>query len=342
MKKTPWIVTPSPFILVRNTVDNMNLTTLLCLLPHVMMILIDRDFAALLIAAVSVAASLLSEVFLSFTVRRKVYDPLAVLLAGLLSGLLLPSVMPPLIAFGSVFIGMCISRVLFGGNGSYWMHPVAVAIGIAWISRPDVFPGQLVSIEGVRGVGSFFEALKLDNFAVLPQDAIITSQLNTGFLSHLGIKLPEGYITLFWNSPSTIPAFRYNAFTLISSIFLIAMRNIDAIVPSVFILTYAAAVRVLSLVPITAAFMGGDILFSLLTGGILFIAFFLAGDYSVNPRTLQAKIVMGIISGAIAFLVCGPGGTPVGGIFTLLAMNSIAPFIEKIESRRFVDRSKTR
>ncbi|HKL86606.1 MAG TPA: RnfABCDGE type electron transport complex subunit D [Treponemataceae bacterium] len=331
MKNNSWIVSPSPFILTRTTVSKMTIILLCTLVPQLGMLAITGDTKALLNILLTVLGSVIAQGLFSLPMHKSFFADEMVFISGILTGLLLPVDINLFVAFASSFAGMSIARILFGGTGFNWMNATAVAVAIAWISHPESFPSFVVSSEGVRTVGSFFGALKLDHFNMISLDQSITTALNSGFLTKFGIKLPEGYITLFWISPSTIPAFRYNFLILLSSIILLSFKIIDWIIPTVFIVTYSILIRLFSLVPFDIGFFQGDILFALLTGGILFVAFYMAGDYSTSPRTRSGKIISGFFSGIVCFFVCGPGGAPVGAIFTILIINVINPFIECVE-----------
>jgi electron transport complex protein RnfD len=333
MKKTGWIVTPSPFILTRPTVTRMSVVTIATLVPLIVMLIIDSDYGALVNMLCSTAGCVAAELTLSIpTAKKRPFDA-GTILAGFLVGLLLPSGFNPFLSFVVAFVGLLVGKVLFGGQGSFWMNPVAIAIGIAFISQTALFPQALVSADGFRNVGSAFGALKLDHFTMIDADQSITSSMNSGFLGSLGIRLPEGYVTLFLGSPSPIPAFRYNILILVASIVLLSMEIINFIVPLCFLVTYGLCALFLSMLPFSHGFTGGDILFAMLTSGTLFTAFYLLPEYSTLPRTRAGKSISGIIAGLAAFMMCGPGGSSAGNVFAVLIVNAINPVIEHFENR---------
>jgi electron transport complex protein RnfD len=333
MRKSGWSVSPSPFLLTHPTISRMSLVIGLTLLPHIILLAVERNFTALSVIALSVAGSMLAELCIAFPSGKNKFGDGTAILAGILSGLLLPVTIHPLLVFLATFTGMLAARVLFGGPGSYWMNPVATVVSIVYISQASSFPPFLINADGVQTVGDAFGALRLDHFSQLSNDHTITASLNTFLLNFFGIKLPEGYITLFWNSPSPIPAFRYNIITLASSVLLIAMNIIDWIIPLFFLFSYGLSVWIFSLLPFGTGFFTGDILFALLTSGVLFVAFYVLPDYTTTPRTQAGKAISGIIAGIIAFMLCGPGGSPVGAAFTIVIANTVNPLIEYIENR---------
>ena len=336
MKKTGWIVSPSPFILTRPTVTKMSIITLASLVPQIGLIALDGDYGALLNILCAIVGSFAAELTIGLPARKPIATDLTVFLAGILIGMFLPCNFNPVLAGFVAFIGVLFGKTLFGGRGSFWMHPVAIAVCVGYVSQAAAFPQALVTADGLKAVGDAFGALKLDRFSQLVQDQTVTGTLNSGLLGSLGIRLPEGYITLLWNSPSPIPAFRYNVITLVSSIVLLSMETIDWIIPFFFLATYGICVWFLSLFPFTATFSGGNILFAFLTSGTLFAAFYVLPEYSTSPRTRLGKVISGIVGGAAAFLNCGPGGSPVGVMFAILIVDSINPLIEHFENRTHI------
>lgn len=333
MNKNSWLVSPSPFILTRPTVSRMSVIAISALVPQIALLAVSSDFGALLNVLASLAGFSLAESIDSFAKRKNSFEDGTAVLAGILCGLLLPNTLNPFVAFLSAFSGFFFARVAFGGLGCNWMSPVAVSVCVAYISHSSSFPPQLVGADGIRMAGDAFGALKLDSFRLIPRDQAIADFVNSNLLSPFGMHMPEGYVTLFWESPSAIPAFRYNALTLAASIIMIAFNVVDWIVPSAFLLAYASLVRFLSPVTLGLDPAGGDILFALLTSGILFIAFFVLTEYSTTPRSRTGKAISGALAGIFAFLLCGPGGSPVGAAFTVISIHTVNPLIEYAENR---------
>lgn len=334
MKKEDWIISPSPFIMTRPTVSTMSLLVAATLVPHLIMLGATGDIIALRNIALCMAGSVLAElIHLSYDKKAALADG-TVLLSGLITGFFIPVTFPfaaiPVIAFVSTVF----AKVIFGGTGCNWINPAALAVCIAYISHPDAFPAYLVSADTVTTVGDMLGALKLEQFNLLTGDSETTSFLNKILTAGAGIKLPEGYITLFWNSPSTIPAFRYNACTLIASVLLFSFRLTDWILPSAYLLVYGVSVRLFAMMPFTNAPFSGDIFFAFLTSGTLFAAFYLLPDTATAPRSIAGKAITGGIAGIASFLICGPGGSPAGTVFAVMIANAVSPIIELEETNR--------
>ncbi|MDD5680297.1 MAG: RnfABCDGE type electron transport complex subunit D, partial [Candidatus Omnitrophica bacterium] len=76
-------------------------------------------------------------------------------------------------------------------------------------------------------------------------------------------------------------------------------------------------------------FMKGDFLFSILSGGLILGAFFMATDYVTSPMTRQGQLIFGIACGAIAFVIRRFGGYPEGVSYSILIMNAVVPLIDR-------------
>ncbi len=75
-------------------------------------------------------------------------------------------------------------------------------------------------------------------------------------------------------------------------------------------------------------------LFHMLTGGLMFGAFFMATDMVTSPLTNRGCIVFGIGCGAITAVIRIWGNYPEGVSFAILFMNALVPFIDKMFTRR--------
>jgi len=75
---------------------------------------------------------------------------------------------------------------------------------------------------------------------------------------------------------------------------------------------------------------GGDALMSILSGGVMFGAVFMTTDYATTPVTKLGRLVFGSGCGLITFLIRKFGGYPEGVMFSILIMNVLTPFLNKL------------
>ena len=73
----------------------------------------------------------------------------------------------------------------------------------------------------------------------------------------------------------------------------------------------------------------GNFLFSILSGGVILGAFFMATDYVTAPLTKKGKIVFSVGCGILTFVIRKWGGYPEGVSYAILMMNAAAPIIDR-------------
>ena len=321
----------APFVYTRLPVLGMNIAVLSLLGIQILILAITADFYALL----NITAAVMGVLFVENLLRYLASSKLSLSLEMIISGLLIGFFMPTGIGFVFVFIlsafSVFIVKTVFGGTGRNWLNPVAFAVCAAYISRPEAFPPLISDFSLLREKGSIFALMEANGLLKLKTDFAVTSALNSLLLHGVGVTLPEGYISLFLNSTSSIPAFRYNIVTLMSSIILFSIRVADYILPAFFLTTYAILVWTFGMVPVSNIYFTGDILSAVLTGGVLFAAFFVMTEPASSPKTKYGKAMSGFFTGLFAFFICAHGASPAGIFFAIILSNVISPLIEKLE-----------
>ena len=71
-------------------------------------------------------------------------------------------------------------------------------------------------------------------------------------------------------------------------------------------------------------------LFQLLSGGLLFGAFFMATDPVTSPTTGSGKLVFGALCGVLTVLIRTYSGFTEGVMFSIVFMNAFSPLIDHI------------
>nr|WP_303932618.1 RnfABCDGE type electron transport complex subunit D [Treponema denticola] len=324
-------LTAAPFVYTRLPVLKINIAVLSLLGIQILILAITADFYALL----NITAAVMGVLFIENLLRYLASSKLSLSLEMIISGLLIGFFMPTGIGFIFVFIlsafSVFIVKTVFGGTGRNWLNPVAFAVCAAYISRPEAFPPLISDFSLLREKGSIFALMEANGLLKLQTDFTVTSALNSLLLHSVGVTLPEGYISLFLNSTSSIPAFRYNIVTLMSSIILFSIRVADYILPAFFLTTYAILVWTFGMVPVSNIYFTGDILSAVLTGGVLFAAFFVMTEPASSPKTKYGKAMSGFFTGLFAFFICAHGASPAGVFFAIILNNVISPLIERLE-----------
>ena len=78
-------------------------------------------------------------------------------------------------------------------------------------------------------------------------------------------------------------------------------------------------------------FIGSAFVLTLiLSGGIVFAAFFMATDYTTSPKTFWGKIIFGVFCGIITVLIRHFGSLPEGASYAVLLANILVPHINTL------------
>lgn len=302
------------------------------LIPHVIMLFLTGSFDSLIVLAAAFFASISAEA-LDFEKNRKdAFVWTISFIRGTVIGLLLPSTYPPLAVFFVTFVVLLVNRNILGGFANSWINPAAATIAICWLIGTNLFPPLLISHDDLQMRNPALFLIQNGTFPMLSVDARITNFLNNKVFGLLGVSIPDGYVSLFWDSKSVIPAFRFNLITIISSIILLSFNIYEVMIPGIFIFTYGVLVRFVAPVFYDGPMLQGDILLALLSSGTLFGVVFLLQWHGTIPLMNRGKILYGVISGILAFFIVGAGTSPAGFIFTILIMNVISPLIQTIEN----------
>ncbi len=325
-------ITLAPFCYSRLSINEMIRILLLCILPHVVMLVITQSYASISLFFLMIFVSICSELLHSLILRTGIKISWSTILQGALIGLLIPATYSPVTASIIALMVFFLEKVIFKNFAQFWLNPIIIIALVLYFIHPDLYPIFMLMPENVQftNIGT---RLFTDNLLSISElDTQISTFLNTHFLNTLNMQLPKGYFTLFFDAQTTIPAFRFNAITILSSIFLFSTKTLDYLIPTLFLIIYSALVYFFSLFPYANIIGSGDILLALFTSGTLFSTFFLITWFGTTPKTIYGKIIFAIIAGILAFLICGAGTSCVGMLFVILLLNILSPIIIHIES----------
>lgn len=326
-----------PFTYIHDSIGN-EATKILCLLcVQVILLAITQSWRSLfnIIATVlgSVGAYYINQKFNKYDIQDY-FSLLISIVQGLITGMLVPSTFMPVSVFFITMIVMLVVKHFFGGFSYSWANPCVYIIVILWIVGYKLFPHYMITSDLLTMRNPSQYMIENGLFKIYSQDSSITDALNTSIFSIFKVSVPEGYVSLFWDSQSIIPAFRFNFITILSSLLLFCDDLVKIIIPSLFLFVYILLVRIFGTVLYSGSLMQGDMILALLTSGTLFIAVFVIGWYGTTPISIGGKIAYGIVSGILAFLICGNGTSPVGMAFTVLISNVVSIIIQQYENRR--------
>ena len=303
-------VTSSPHIRGKRNTQNIMLDVIIALIPTLLVGVVRFGMNALAVTLVSVVAAVAAEWICGMVLYKKnTVKDLSSVVTGLLLALTLPATVPYwAVALGSAF-AIIVVKGLCGGLGKNIFNPALGARAFLMLVCP-VYLVRYVAPGAVDGVTS---ATPLHHMVMpaLPEESIADM-----FLGNIGGCIGEVC----------------TAALLAGGIYLIWKGIISVRIPA----AYLGTVAVLTLV-----FAKGDnafawMLYSLLGGGVVLGAFFMATDYATSPVTPKGQIIYGIGCGIFTVIFRYFGLFPEGVTYAILLMNACAWAIDRyMAPRRF-------
>lgn len=321
-----------PFSYLKPSVRTEAYIVLSLLVLQVLMLFVTKSFSSLFILLAALLASYAVDFINKEQNFRDSFIVMASTIRALMIGLMLPSGFPPLAVFFVSFFVLFMNKHTLGGFANSWINPVAVVVAICWIIGMKFFPNLALSFDVLQSKNIALSLIQNGTFPMNSVDVAVTNWLNKRVFGLFGVSIPEGYVSLFWDSHSSIPAFRFNFITLVSSIILLGTDVINPIIPSVFIFTYGLLIKIFAPVFYDGAFFQGDVILALLSSGTLFCSFFLLQWHGTTPFTNRGKWLYGFFAGLLAFFILGVGLSPAGFAFIILLTNVLSLFIQSIEN----------
>ena len=291
------------------------------LIPALLVAIAYFGLNALLISIISVAACVLFQWLIEKFIMRvptTIGDGSAVV-TGLLLAFNVPATpqMLWIVVIGAL-VAIGIGKMSFGGLGKNPFNPALVGRVFLLISFPvqmttwptvgGLFPMTLDVTTGATPLG----ILKEGGAEALPQAWDM-------FLGHMGGSLGE------------VSALAI----LIGAIYLLCKKIITWHIPVAFIGTAAIFSAILWLVDPTQYI---DPLTTILTGGIMLGACFMATDMVTSPMAKSGQLIFGVGCGLLTIIIRNWGSYPEGVSFAILLMNSVTPLINRwCKPRRFAE-----
>jgi electron transport complex protein RnfD len=284
---------------------------------------------ALAAILVSVAAASAGEaLFRAVTRQENRTKDLSAVITGLLLALIVPPSTPLwMLALGSLF-AVVVAKEFFGGLGSNVFNPALSGRAFLIMSFPPALVNWTMPFVDAVSAAT---PLGIAPGAAREHIAAVGRSLFEAGLSHSG-----GY----WDTIRTLLVGSRAGSTGESSIicilagfiYLLVFKVIDwrapcAMIASAFVLTFL---------------LGGDPLFGILSGGIVFGAVFMATDYTSAPLTAKGKLVFGCGAGIITVLIRKWGSFPEGVTYGILMMNAVTPFLNRLLQKKYGAPKKTK
>ena len=314
----PLSVSSSPHLSGKKTTRSLMLDVIIALIPALAVATYFWGPRAILLTLVSVISCVVFEYLYRRLMKQdNSIGDLSACVTGVLLAFCLPVNAPYWIAILGAFFAIIIVKQLFGGLGKNFMNPALAArcflfsyptIMTTW-AAPGQWPGLISAADAVTTATPLAEMHK----GMLPE----------------GVTLPQMFIGEIGGCLGEVSA----AMLILGGVYLVVRKVISPRIP----LWYIGTVAVLTfLFP-----MGGQdrldwMLYSILGGGLMLGAIFMATDYVTSPITKRGQVIYAIGCGLLTVFIRYFGSYPEGVSYSILVMNAFAWMFDKFgKAHRF-------
>ena len=295
-------VASSPHIRGNFRTNRIMLDVVIALLPALGVGVWMLGWRALMVTLLCVAGAIATELIYSLITRsRNTTVDCSAIVTGLLLAMTLPHTVPYWqVIVGSVF-AILLVKALCGGLGHNIFNPALAARAFMMLIYP----------------------IGLTRYAAVGVDAVSSATP----LHHMVMgELPdESLLDLFLGRcPGSIGELSALAL-LIGGIYLVVRKVISIRIPAAYLISLA----VISLVFPQAGNPLQSMAYSLLSGGVMLGAIFMATDYATSPATAKGQVLFGIGCGVLTAVFRRNGLFPEGVTYAILLMNALVWFIDR-------------
>jgi len=304
----PLIVSVGPHIRAKVSTKRIMWAVNLALIPAGAAGVFIFGVYSLYIIIASVLSAVVTEwVILAFRKKEIVILDGSAILTGLLLAYNLPPGVPLWLPVAGSFFAIAIGKQVFGGLGHNIFNPALAGRAFLMVS----WPVYMTTWQNPRWTA----------------DAITTAT-PLALIKNNQLTLLKGttYIDLLLGNRGGCIGEVCIIALLVGAAYLFWKRYISWHIP----LTYIAAVALLSRVfngP--GGIFTGDALLSVLSGGLVLGALFMATDYVTSPLSNKGKVIFGISCGVLTFVIRKFSGYPEGVSYAILIMNAFVPVIDR-------------
>jgi len=336
-------ISPAPFAYKARTTSSLTWGMVAALTPAAAWALVAFGTAAALPLIVSILSALAGEALVEASRRRFTLRDGSAFLTGLLVGMAMPPGISPAVPAAASLFAVIVVKGVFGGLGSNWMNPALAGIALALINWPEAMNAWVppLLVDGIGGATPLALARDGAQAAFSNADAAVTDILNRALFSRLGADLPNGYIDLLVGNKAGSIGEVSALLVLASSVVLLARRMVRWEIPASIAASFSLAAWAFGGLSAGRGLFTGDVLFSLLSGSLLLVAFFMATDPVTSPSSRRGMLIYGCGIGLIAFALRSLGSSTEGTAFAVLIMNCAVPALAALDVSSARNRIKT-
>lgn len=306
-------VSPSPHQAGTMSTRRIMLAVIIALFPACMAGCVFFGAQAAVVLAECVSSCVVFEALCRIIMKKEqTAGDLSAVVTGMLLGMNLPATVPFYIPLIGSFIAIVIVKQLFGGIGQNFANPAIAARIVLMLS----FTPQMS-----HWVKPYFYSGAVDaETSATPLAAEWLQYTENGAAYKMA---PFTFSEMFWGETGGCIGETCAAMLILGGLFLIIAKVISAATPIAFIGSFAL---------LTLLYTGSAVetVYGVLAGGLLLGAFFMATDYATTPLTTKGKLIFGLGCGVITFIIRNFGSYPEGVSFSILLMNLLTPYIDRL------------
>lgn len=315
-------VSSSPHIHSNASTTRIMLDVIIALLPATVMSAVIFGARTLLLVSVCVSSCVIFEYLWCVIMKKPVYiSDLSAVVTGMLLAFNLPASLPVWQAIVGCFIAIVIVKQLFGGIGCNFANPALVgrmAMALSFPATMAAYPFPTNANWSVYADVGAAATASATSSATAAADAVASATPLAIIADGAGGKLE--ILKMLLGFKGGVLGETCVIALLIGGIYLVIRRVIKPIIPVCFVGT----------VFVMTALFGASPLQSILSGGLMLGAIFMATDYSTSPYSNWGKVIFGIGCGLITFMIRQYGTLSEGVSYAILFMNLVVPYINSL------------
>ncbi|MGL4985910.1 MAG: RnfABCDGE type electron transport complex subunit D [Treponemataceae bacterium] len=239
------------------------------------------------------------------------------IVTGILLALVLPPTTPVWMTILGSFFAVVVAKEFFGGLGMNVFNPALTGRAFLFVSFPLVMGTWLLPYDTITGATPL---------------AIAASDLSIVSSASVAQGTAVDFLNMFLGNRGGAIGETNILFILIGFVFLLAVKIIDWRAPVAMVASCALFTWIFGG---DSGLFSGNAIFSVLSGGLLFGAVFMTTDYATAPVTAGGRLVFGFCCGLITWLIRQFSSYPEGVMFSILIMNSVTPFLNRIIPKKY-------
>ncbi|MBQ6369672.1 MAG: RnfABCDGE type electron transport complex subunit D [Parasporobacterium sp.] len=299
-------VSSSPHIRQKTSTPRIMADVIIALMPALIASVIIFGYRAVVVTGVCVAGCVLAEFIWQKLMHQKVtVGDLTAVVTGILLAYNLPVGIPIWQALVGCIVAIIGIKQLFGGVGKNFVNPAITARIVMFLAfsvsmTTWVFPDAVSSATPLGLISTG-----------------ATDQLPSLLQMFLGVRggcLGETSVLAL----------------LLGGIYLVIRKVITWHTPVVYIGTVFLFTLALGQMPV----------YQIMSGGLMLGAIFMATDYVTTPYSAIGKVVFGLGAGILTVIIRVYGNYPEGVSYSILLMNILTPYINRIRITRPVGGAK--